>query len=139
MAEYVPVRTIVGVGLVIVCNTTNDDSTDGPEHLQHLGSGSSQLNRGDFTAVCRCICNEDSPWDALQNLGQEHDWKRLGEVEDEDEAVQEHETGDGRPPISDLAGERTSQHDTMSAPIGPLHWRADCQPASMIFFPFTSL
>jgi hypothetical protein len=110
--EYVPVRARSRLGAVVVRDTTNNYSTDSPEHLQHLRSWRSQLDRCNLTAVCWRIGDENAPWNTLEKLGDEHDGQRVGEVEDEDEAVQEHETGNGRPAVPDAAGQGTSQEYT---------------------------
>ncbi len=95
----------------MVGNSTNDDAADRPEHLQHLGGRGSQLDGYDLTAVCRRVGNEDTPWQALEKLRHENNGKRVGEVEREDEDVQEHEAGQGRPAVSDAAGERAGEED----------------------------
>lgn len=102
-------------------DATYDNSANGPEHLQHLGSRSSQLNWCDLAAVCWCVGNEDAPWNALEKLGDEHDWKRIGEVEHENERVQEHEAGYGRPTVSNAAGKGTSQADANNCTDWPTH------------------
>lgn len=119
--DYVPVRTRVLLGVVVVSDTVDDDSTDSPEHLQHLGSRGSQLDWRNLTAVRRCVGNEDTPWNSLEQLGDEHDRERVGEVEDEDESVEKHETGDGRPTVSDAAGKGTSQANTDDSTKGTSH------------------
>src|SRR5437868_3789654 len=96
----------------MVGDAVHDNRTNGPEHLQHLGCRSSQLDGRDFTAVCWCVGNEDTPWDSLEKLRHEHDRERIGKVEDQDEAVQEHEAGDSRPAVSNTAGKGTSEADT---------------------------
>lgn len=93
---------------VHIGDSAHDDTADGPEHLQHLRAGGSQLDRHDLTAVCRRVRDENAPWHTLQQLGHKHDRERLGKVEREDEGVQEHETGDCRPSVSDAAGQGTS-------------------------------
>lgn len=96
----------------MIGDTSDDDGTNSPEHLQHLSSRSSQLNWRNLTAVRGRVGDEDAPWDTLEELGDEHDGKRVGEVEDEDEGVQHHECGNSRPAISNAAGKGTSQADT---------------------------
>lgn len=95
----------------MVSDGTNDDTANGPEHLQHLGGRGSQRNWHDLTAVRRRVGNEDAPWQALEKLGHEDDGKRVGKVKGEDEGVQEHEAGQGCVAVSDAAGERTSDED----------------------------
>jgi hypothetical protein len=96
----------------MISDATDDNCANSPEHLQHLGGRSSELNWCNLTAVCRCVRNEDAPWNALKELGQEHDGKRVGEVEHKDESIQEHEASDGRPAVTNAAREGTSQTDT---------------------------
>ena len=119
--DYVPVRTRVLLGVVVVSDTVDDDSTDSPEHLQHLGSWGTELDGRDLRAVRGSVGNEDTPRDTLEKLGDEHDWERVGEVENEDEAVEKHQTGDGRPSVSNAAGKRTSQADTDNGTNGSSH------------------
>jgi hypothetical protein len=109
LKEYIPVRRLSGLGAVVVGDTADNYSANSPEHLQHLRSWRSQLDWRDLTAVCWRIGNENAPWDTLEKLGYEHDREGIGEVEDEDKGVQEHETGDGRPAVADAAGKRASQ------------------------------
>lgn len=52
------------------------------------------------------------PRQALENLSNEEDWKRVAEVEDEDETVQSHQTYDSGPTVSDPAGQRACDEDT---------------------------
>ncbi len=72
-------HVLVGAGVIYTVVTvghgTNDDTANRPEHLQHLGSRGSQLYRYDLAAVCRRVGNEDAPWQALEKLGHENDWK----------------------------------------------------------------
>lgn len=109
---YVPVRNIIGVLVVVESDTLNNDSSNSPEHLQHLGSWGSERNWHDLTAVCRRVGDEDSPWDTLEDLGGQHHWQRVGEVEHKDEAVEQHEVGDECPSVSNPAGQRTSKNDS---------------------------
>jgi len=95
----------------MISDGTNDDTSNSPEHLQHLGSRGSQLYRHDLTTVCWRVGNEDTPWQALEKLGHENNWKRFGEVKYENEGVQEHETSQGRVAVSDTAGEGTCDDD----------------------------
>ena len=88
---------------------TNDHTANGPEHLQHLSAGGTQLNRYNLTAVGRGVGNEDTPWDTLQDLRGEHDFQRFGEVHDEDEGVQQHKTRECCPAVANATGERTSE------------------------------
>ena len=97
--------------VVTVGNGTNDDTANRPEHLQHLSSRGSQFYRYDLAAVCRRVGNEDAPWQALEKLGHENNWKRIGKVKHEDEDVQEHEAGQGRVTVSDTAGEGACEED----------------------------
>lgn len=105
----------------MIGDATYDDGTNGPEHLQHLSGRSSQLDGCDLAAVCWGIGDEDAPWDTLEELCHEHDRKRVGEVENKDEAVQEHEAGYGRPTVSDSAGKGASQEDTDDCTKRPSH------------------
>ena len=98
-----------------------NDSANGPKHLQHLGSRSSQLDWCDLAAVCRCVGNEDTPWNTLEKLGCKHDWKRVAKVEYQDKQIQEHEAGNGRPTVSDTAGKGTSQADADNCTDWPTH------------------
>jgi hypothetical protein len=97
--------------VVAVCHSTNNDRSNGPKHLQHLRCRGSKLNRYNLTAVGGSVGNEDSPGQAFQKLGDEHDRQRVGEVHGEDENVQEHETGQGGPAVSNAAGQRTSDEN----------------------------
>jgi hypothetical protein len=58
------------------------------------------------------VGNEDTPWDSLQQLRDEHYRERVGEVEREDEDVQEHQAGESGVTVSDAAGQRASDEDT---------------------------
>ena len=106
--EHVLIGHWVLVGTVMEGDGANDNTTNCPEHLQHLGSSGSQLDWYDLTAVCRRVGNEDTPWYALEKLGYENNWKRLGEVKREDEDVQEHEAGQGCVAVSNTAREGPS-------------------------------
>lgn len=119
--ECIPVSTCVCPLVVVVSDTSDNDGSNGPEHLQHLGSGSSQLNGCNLTAVGRCVGNEDSPWKTLEKLGDEHDGERVGKVEDEDEGVQGHQSGNGRPAVSNAAGKGTSQTHADNGTKGTTH------------------
>jgi hypothetical protein len=109
--KHILVGTCVADTLVMVGDGTNDDTANRPEHLQHLRSRGSQLDWDDLAAVCRRVGNEDAPWQALEKLGHENDGERLGKVKGEDEDVQEHEAGQGRPTVSDPAGEGAREKD----------------------------
>ena len=73
--KYIPVGILVVAAVVVVGNATNNDTANSPEHLQHLGSRSTQSQRHDFRAIGGGIRNEDTPWHALENLGCEHHGK----------------------------------------------------------------
>lgn len=105
----------------MVGDTTHNDGSKGPEHLQHLCSRSSQPERHDLATVRWCICDEDTPGDAFEELRGQHDSQRVGKVENEDESVQGHETRDGRPPVSNLAGKGAGEEDTHKGPNWPSH------------------
>lgn len=105
----------------MISDTTHNDGSKGPEHLQHLRSRSSQPERHNLATVRRCICDEDAPGYAFKELGRQHDSQRVGKVEDEDETVQGHETRDGCPPVSNLAGEGAGEEDTHEGPNWPSH------------------
>ena len=109
------------VRIVTIGDGTNDDTANRPEHLQHLGSRGSQLYRYDLAAVCRRVGNEDAPWQALEKLGHENNWHRIGKVKREDEDVQEHEAGQGRVTVSDTAGEGASDEDADKRTELPRH------------------
>lgn len=96
----------------MVCDTTDNDGTDSPEHLQHLSCWCSQPQWHDLGTVGRRVGNENAPWDAFQDLGHKEYRIAVGEIEDEDEAVQEHEAADGRPTITDPTGDGASNKDT---------------------------
>lgn len=100
----------------MVGDTTNDDSTNRPKHLQHLRCWRSEPHRHDFRAVSRRIRNEDTPRNTLQNLRRQKHALRVAEVEDEDESVQGHQAADGSPSVSDCgcdgAGEEAADEGT---------------------------
>lgn len=98
--------------IVAISNSTYDNRTNGPEHLKHLRSRRTKLKRHDLRAVGRRVGDEDTPGDTLEQLSDEHDGQRVGKVEDEDEGVEEHETEDGSPSVSDTAGDGTGDGDT---------------------------
>lgn len=112
MSWHVPVSLSAVLLVVTVGDGTNDDATDSPEHLQHLSGRGSESERYNLAAVGGCICDEDSPWNTLKDLSGEHDGKRVGEVEDEDEGVQEHKSSQRSVAVTDAAGKRTSDKDT---------------------------
>ncbi|KAG9665291.1 putative sugar transporter, partial [Aureobasidium melanogenum] len=106
----------VGPGLadwvVYVSDGTNDDTANSPEHLQHLGCGSSESERNNLRAVGRGVGDENAPWDTLKDLSCENDGHGVCEVEDEDEGVEEHETGQGCIAVTNTRGQRTGDEDT---------------------------
>lgn len=61
------VNTLVTIGY-----STNNNTANSPEHLQHLGARGSQLDRHDLATVRRRIGNKDAPRNALENLGREN-------------------------------------------------------------------
>lgn len=109
--KHVPVGVGVVQSVVVVGDGTHDDGSDGPEHLKHLSSRGSQLHGHNLGTVGWGVGDEDSPRETLENLGHQHHGEGVGKVEDKDESVQGHETADGRPAVSDAAGERTSEED----------------------------
>ena len=96
----------------MVGDTSDDDRTNTPEHLQHLRSWCSQPQWYNLRAVGWCVRNEDAPWNTLQDLGSKEHALAVAEVEDEDESVQCHETADGRPSVADPAGDWTRKETT---------------------------
>jgi hypothetical protein len=112
ISSNIPVSRGVSLGLEVISNTTNDDRTDCPEHLQHLGRRRSQSHWYNLGAISRSIGDENAPWDAFQNLRGEEHALAVGEIEDEDEAVQGHKTTDGRPTVADCRGDGTSEEAT---------------------------
>jgi hypothetical protein len=98
--------------VVVVSDTLDDDGSNSPEHLQHLGGGSSERNGYDLTAVRRGVGDKDTPWDTFEELRDQHDRERVGEVEHKDETVQKHEVGDECPSVTNSAGQRASDNDT---------------------------
>jgi hypothetical protein len=109
--EGLPVCRRVVPGLVVVSDTADDDRSDSPEHLQHLCCRCSQSHGHNLSAICGCVCDEDAPWDAFQDLRCEEDAIAFGEVEDEDEGVQEHEAANRCPPIADLRSDGAGDED----------------------------
>ena len=110
--QYILVSPRFTDRVVYIGHSADNDAANSPEHLQHLRCRGAQLDRYDLTAVCRSVGDEDTPWDTLQKLGGENDLNRFGEIEGEDENVQEHETDQGSPTISNIAGQRASYHDS---------------------------
>lgn len=110
--ECIPVGQRIVTALVRIGHSADNDTANSPEHLQHLRAWRTKLDRDDLTAVRRCVCDEDTPWDTLENLRCKDDTERVGEVKDEDEGVQEHETEDGGPSVSDSARDRSSDEDS---------------------------
>lgn len=105
----------------MVGDAADNNGADGPEHLEHLGGGSTQLQGHDLTAVRGCVTDEDTPRYALEQLSDEHDGEGFAEEEDEDEGVQGHETKDGGPAVSDLAGDGSGEEDTHEGAERPTH------------------
>lgn len=106
-----PVGFVVVHGLVVIGDAANNDGADGPKHLQHLRSGSSQPQWHNFTAVGGCICDEDTPRDAFEKLGQQQYSQGVSEIEDKDKTIQEHKPSNGGPSVSDPAGNGTCEED----------------------------
>lgn len=96
----------------MVGNTTDNDRANSPEHLQHLGSRSSQSHGHNLGAVGGCVGDKDTPRDTLQDLRSEEHAVAVTKVEDENEAVQGHQAADGRPSIPDPTGNGTRDEDT---------------------------
>ena len=108
----IPVSRGVLLGLEVISDTTNDDRTDCPEHLQHLGRRRSQSHWHDLGAIGRSIGDENAPWDAFQYLRGEEHALAVAEIEDEDEAVQGHKSANGRPAVADCRGDGTGEEAT---------------------------
>ena len=102
----------------MICDTTDNNGTDSPEHLQHLSCRSSESHGYDFSAVSGCVGDEDSPWDTLQNLSREEHALGVTEVEDEDECVEGHETSDGCPAVSNPGCDGSGDEDTDEGTYG---------------------
>ena len=96
----------------MVSDTADNNGPNSPEHLQHLRRWSSQSQGHNFSTVGWCIGDENTPWDTFQDLGGEKHALTVAEIEDEDEGVQEHETANGCPSISNPTGNRTCDEDT---------------------------
>ena len=97
--------------VVVIGDTTHNDRPNGPEPLEHLRCRRSQPEGHDLAAVRWCICNKDTPGNALKNLGSKEDSICVCEVEDEDEAVQGHEATNSRPSVPNLAGDGPGEED----------------------------
>lgn len=108
----IPESSLLVKIIVAISHSTDDNRTNGPEHLKHLRSRSSKLERHDLGTVGGRIGDENTPGNTLKELSDEHDGQRVGKVEDEDEGVEEHETQDGSPSVSDTAGDGTGDGDT---------------------------
>lgn len=102
-----PVRRGVGLGLVVIGDATDNDRPNSPKHLQHLRRRSSQSQGHNFSAVGGCVGDKNAPWDTFQDLGREEHSLAVAEIEDEDEGIQEHETADGCPSVSNPTGDGT--------------------------------
>ena len=113
-----PVCGVLVQAIVAIGDSTDDNGAKCPKHLEHLRGGGSEPKRHDFAAVGRCVGNEDAPWNALEDLRRKEDRVAIGEIEDEDEAVQGHETTNGCPSISDLAGYGTCEEDANESTDG---------------------
>lgn len=107
-----PVRGRVRLGLVVVSDTADYNRPNRPEHLQHLRRWSSQSHWHNFGAVGGCIGYKNPPRKAFQDLGRKKHPLAVAEIEDEDEAVQEHETANGCPSISNPTGNGTCHEYT---------------------------
>ena len=107
-----PVRFGAILGLVVVSDTADNDRPNSPEHLQHLRRWSSQSQWHNFGTVGGCIGDKNAPRDAFQDLGREKHPVAVAEIEDEDEGVQEHETANGCPSISNPTGNGTGDEDS---------------------------
>lgn len=108
----IPESSLLMKIIVAISHSTDDNRTNGPEHLKHLRSRSSKLERHDLGTVGRRVGDENTPGDTLKELSDEHDGQRVGKVEDEDEGVEEHESADGSPSVSDTAGDGAGDGDT---------------------------
>jgi hypothetical protein len=82
-----PVRVGVILGLIVVSDTADNDRPNRPEHLQHLRRWGSQSHGHNLGAVGGRVGDEDTPWDALEDLGREKHSLAVAEIEDEDEGV----------------------------------------------------
>ena len=102
----------------MVGDTTHNNSTDSPEHLQHQRRWSSESHRHDLGTVCGCVGDEDTPRDTLQDLSGEEHALRVTEVEDENECVEGHETTNGCPAVSDPGCDGSSDEDTDEGTYG---------------------
>ena len=98
-------------GVVVIGDATHNDRANGPEHLEHLRCRRSQPEGHDLAAVRRCICNENTPRNALENLGSHEDSHCVGKIEDKDERVQGHEATNSRPSVPNLTGDGPGEED----------------------------
>lgn len=131
----VPVSRFTLLVVVEVCNTSYNNGTKSPEHLQHLSRGSSQLNWSDLTAIRWCVGNEDSPWKTLQKLRYEENRKGVAEVEHEDETVQSHQANNSSPAVSESGSDGASDEDTHQCTKRST--RLECRLPTSIDNPFT--
>ena len=106
-----PVCAGIGLGLVVVCDTADNDRTNSPEHLQHLRGWGSEAQRDDLAAVGWCVGDENTPRDSLQKLSSEENRERVGKVGDEDHGVEEHEAEQRRQAIANATGYWTGEED----------------------------
>jgi hypothetical protein len=95
--------------LVDVADGLDDDGANGPEHLEHLSGRGTKPHGHNLRAVGRGVGNEDTPRHTFEKLSSQEDGQGLSEVEDEDEAVEQHQAGDGGPAVADGGGQRTSE------------------------------
>src|SRR4051812_14675131 len=107
-----PVRCGIRLGLVVVSDTADNDGPNSPEHLQHLRRRSSQSQWHDFGTVGGCIGDKNAPRDAFQDLGREKNPLAVAEKENEVEGIQENETPNGCPSISNPTGNGPCDEDT---------------------------
>lgn len=96
----------------VVSNTTDDNSADSPEHLKHLSRRGSELERHDLGTVGGRVGDKHAPRNTLEELRDQDDGERVGEVEDEDEGIEKHEAENRGPSVSDSAGDGTGDNDT---------------------------
>jgi hypothetical protein len=107
-----PVRRGVVLRLVVESDAADNDRPNRPEHLQHLRRWGSQSQWHNFGTVGGRIGDKNAPRDAFQNLGREKRPLAVAEIEYEDEAVQEHETANCCPSISNITSNGTCDEDT---------------------------
>ena len=98
--------------VVTVSDCTDNDTANSPEHLKHLSGWSTQLDWDDLRAVCRSICNEDTPRKTLQELSSEDNGQGISVVEHEDEHVQGHQADESGPSVSHNSRKRSSKEHT---------------------------